>query len=202
MSFLTNNRRNGVGATNERLSRKQNYKRIPDTFQYRPGNHEDFTLIFNVLYHQLCYYSNKIVCDWNCAEDIVVDVFIKFWNQKGIFNNVGRIKRWLYKCTYNSSLNHLKRSQNRSTSDIESASSVADYDNILLEIVRREQFAEVFSLIDTLPAECRKIIRLYYCVGLDNAQIAAMFNISISTVKNQRARGIYLIKKRMSIYQN
>lgn len=45
-------------------------------------------------------------------------------------------------------------------------------------------------------------MRLHYLVGLDNAQIAAISKVSIHTVKNQKARGIYLIKKRMRIYQN
>jgi RNA polymerase sigma-70 factor (family 1) len=202
MSFLPNNALNGDKKQNNSPLPRKNNHRIHHGLQYQPGNHNDFTLVFNVLYNQLCYYSNKFVSDWDAAEDIVVEVFIKFWCQKGTFNNAGAIKRWLYKCTHNDSLHYLKRLKNRSTSNIDFALTVPDETNKLSEIINAEQFSEICSLINTLPTECRKIIRLHYLVGLDNAQIAAMFNVSIHTVKNQRARGIYLIRKRMRIYQN
>lgn len=170
--------------------------------QYQPGNYNDFTLVFNVLYNQLCYYSKKFVSDWDAAEDIVVEVFIKFWCQKGTFYNVGAIKRWLYKCTHNDSLHYLNRLKNRSTSNIDFAVAVPEETNKLSEIINAEQFSEICLFINTLPTECRKIMRLHYLVGLDNAQIAAISKVSIHTVKNRKARGIYLIKKRMRIYQN
>jgi RNA polymerase sigma-70 factor (family 1) len=202
MSFLPHNAVNGDKRQNNSRSPGKNNQRILHGLQYQPGNHNDFSLVFNVLYNQLCYYSNKFILDWDAAEDIVVEVFIKFWCQKGTFNSAGAIKRWLYKCAHNDSLHYLKRLQNRSTSNLNFAVAVPDETNKLSEIINAEQFSEICSLINILPTECRKIIRLHYLVGLDNAQIAAMFNVSIHTVKNQRARGIYLIRKRMRIYQN
>ena len=148
-----------------------------------------------LLFKQVCF-------NWDAAEDIVVEVFIKFWCQKGRFYNAGAIRRWLYKCTRNDCLHYLNRLKNRSTSNIDFVVAVPDETNKLSEIINAEQFSEICSLINTLSPECRKIIRLHYLVGLENAQIAAMFNVSIHTVKNQRARGIYLIRKRMRIYQN
>jgi RNA polymerase sigma-70 factor (family 1) len=202
MSFLPNNGRNGDKKQNSFSLPGKNNLRILHGLQYQPGSHNDFTLVFNVLYNQLCYYSNKFVSDWDAAEDIVVEVFIKFWCQKGTFNNAGAIKRWLYTCTHNDSLHYLKRVKNKSTSNIDFAVAVPEETNKLSEIINTEQFSEICLLLDTLPTECRKIMRLHYLVGLDNAQIAAMFKVSINTVKNQKARGIYLIKKRMRIYQN
>lgn len=198
MIFIPNHENNGEGA-NIRDFVKRHKKHVLAELNYKPGNHADFTLVFKVFYKQLCYFSNRLVKDWSCAEDTVVDVFIKFWNQRGDFKGIGPIKRWLYKCTYNDSLRHIKAVKNKSTSNIESIYTYAsDANNKLTEMITNEQLAEIRILIETLPQQCRNIIKLYYFLELDNTQIALMFNISVYTVKNQKARGIYLLRKRMS----
>jgi RNA polymerase sigma-70 factor (family 1) len=197
MNLIPNHENNGEGA-NSRHFVKKHKKHVLAELNYTPGNHADFTLVFNVFYKQLCYFSNKMLNDWNYAEDIVVDVFVKFWSQKGDFKGTGSIKRWLYKCTYNESLRHIQGIKNRPVTDIDLVSNhPCDYKNELSKMTTNEQHTEICLLVDMLPPQCKSIIKLYYYLELDNRQIAALFNISVHTVKNQKARGIYLMKKKM-----
>jgi RNA polymerase sigma factor (sigma-70 family) len=198
MSLIPNHENNGE-ETNSLQLEKKHTKRVLAELNFRPGNHADFTLAFNVFYKQLCYFSNRLLNDWHYAEDIVIDVFIKFWNQKGDFKGTGSIKRWLYKCTYNESLRRIQGIKNKPVTDIDLVSNrLWDYQNQLSKMTKDEQHTEICSLVDMLPPQCKSIIKLYYFLELDNRQIAALFDISVHTVKNQKARGIYLMKKRMN----
>ena len=162
--------------------------------KFCPGNYADFTLAFNCLYRQLCLFSSKLVKDYHSGEDIVVEVFIKLWNTQGQFSNTSSLKRWLYKCTYNKSLNYIKKRTYHADPD----EGLMDDDNRLGRIINEDISCEVFSLIETLPRKCKSVIELYYVAGLEYQHIAKLFNISINTVKNQRVRGIHLIKQRLS----
>ena len=172
-------------------------KHLASQLKFSAGNHAEFTLIFQAFYKQLCYFSNKLVNDWDSGEDIVVEVFIKLWNAKGEFANTGALKRWLYKCTYNKSLNYIQRAKRKNYSNTD----ILEKSNSLTDIVESERLEEIHLLITKLPPKCKNIMKLYYSVGLENNQIAKMLNVSVHTVKNQKARGVYLIKKRLTNIQ-
>jgi RNA polymerase sigma factor (sigma-70 family) len=175
---------------------KKYNKHIVAGLEFKAGNNSDFTLIFQVFYKQLCYFSNKMLCDWNAAEDIVVDVFIKLWISNGNFKRTGAIKAWLYKCTYNDCIKHI----NKNKRQLGLVVDLIDNDNKLFKIIKDEELAVIYTLVESLPPQCKSVMKLYYFLGLENTQIAGIFNISPHTVKNQKARGIYLIKKRMKGY--
>ncbi|MGB8194191.1 MAG: sigma-70 family RNA polymerase sigma factor [Chitinophagaceae bacterium] len=161
--------------------------------KYTPGNHAEFTLIFRLFFDQLCRFSNKMIKDWPAAEDMVVDVFIRLWTNKGEFTCTASIKSWLYKCTFNDCIRHINKNKRRANLVVD----MVEYNNKESEIIKLEEWSAVRSLVSSLPARCKSIVRLSYFIGLNNQQIASIFHISHHTVKNQKARGIYLVKERM-----
>ena len=162
--------------------------------EFRPGNHAQFTIIFFLFYKPLCFFSNRLLKDWDTAEDVVVDVFVKLWLNKGDFKGTGAIKRWLYKCTYNDCLKHINAVKRLAGYQIE----LVDNQNRLTDIIANEYIELIHRYVDTLPRQCKSIMKLSFFLGLDNTEIASIFNISHHTVKNQKARGIYLIRKRLA----
>jgi RNA polymerase sigma-70 factor (ECF subfamily) len=105
------------------------------------------------------------------------------------------VKAWLYITTRNSCFNYIKRINKVSLQEIEPNSVYSD-ETILVAIIRTEILQEIITLIDTLPIECRRIFKLSCFDGLTNNEIATKLCLSIHTVKNQKARAVYLIRKR------
>ena len=136
---------------------KKYNKHIVAGLEFKAGNNSDFTLIFQVFYKQLCYFSNKMLHDWNAAEDLVVDVFIKLWISKGNFKGTGAVKRWLYKCTYNDCINYIKRNKRRLVLVVD----LIDNGNKLFKIIKEEELAVVYTLIESLPPQCKSIIKFW-----------------------------------------
>jgi RNA polymerase sigma factor (sigma-70 family) len=161
--------------------------------QFTTGDQAAFTILFNHFYKPLCWFAFNKVRQWSHAEEIAGEAFIKLWEKGGNFQSTGAIKKWLYKCTYNQCLNYIQQCKRQVSFSVD----ILTYDNKLTHIIQNETLQEVYSLIETLPPKCKSIFELYYVAGFDNNQIAKLFNVSISTVKNQRARGIFLVKKRL-----
>jgi RNA polymerase sigma-70 factor (ECF subfamily) len=68
---------------------------------------------------------------------------------------------------------------------------------VLNEITRTEVLREVYAELQKLPAECRKVMQLYYQQGLDHKSISAELGVTVSTVKNQKARGLQILRKKL-----
>jgi RNA polymerase sigma-70 factor (ECF subfamily) len=60
-------------------------------------------------------------------------------------------------------------------------------------IVRTETLRQLYDAIHQLPAQCKKVFTKLYIEGKSVAETAEEMKITISTVKNQKARGIKIL---------
>lgn len=77
-----------------------------DIEKVRQGDLPAFRRFFLVLYPRLVALASRFV-DEHTAEDLVQNVFLFYWEKKETIE-VNDIKSFLYKCTQNSCLDHLK----------------------------------------------------------------------------------------------
>jgi len=54
---------------------------------------------------------------------------------------------------------------------------------------------KIYSAIDRLPTQCKKVFILHYIDGKKISEIAEELNISVGTVKTHKVRGIDLLQK-------
>lgn len=154
---------------------------------------------FYQYYPTLCFFAAKLVNEKAAAEDIVEDTFLKLWEKEPDFNRYKNIKAVLYISVKNACLNYIKKRK-----DLRNRNNAFTYllqqeheDFILNEITRAEVLREVYAAMQKLPPECRKVMELYYGHGLDHKSIAAGLGVTISTVRNQKARGLQILKKKL-----
>lgn len=163
------------------------------------GDTLHYSFIFKEYYSALCHYAVTIIGEPAHAEDIVQDVFEKLWHKQSQFENLRHLKDFLYKSTRNAALNFLKGDQHSKERqavflhDQEDATTEED-----LDLIRTEVFRLIYREISNLPEQCGKIVRMSYIDGLKNEQIAEILSISIQTVKNQKTRGMKLLRMRVS----
>lgn len=164
----------------------------------KEGDADTFKCLFNHLYPGLYLYANRIVFNSPVAEDIVIDTFVSFWIKRLDFNSLAAIKSFLIITTRNNCFNHLDKVKVRKRAKLEIEIITALEERTrLTEIARREVVNEIFRIIEDLPPRCQKVLILMYSEGLDNQEIAEIMGISKNTVRNQRKRGIQLLKARL-----
>lgn len=154
-----------------------------------------FQVLFGRNYRQLCYFAMRILQNQEDAEDVVMDVFLKFYQSNAIDKNIVDSAAFLFKSVKNAALDQLKR-QNKTPQLSEDIEYNLFNSDTMLE--GEEMYArllnEVYFHIENLPAQCRTIFKLIFFEGKSTKDIAKQLGLSVQSVRNQKARAIQLLK--------
>jgi RNA polymerase sigma-70 factor (family 1) len=165
---------------------------------FRKGDPEALQTLLKQYYNPLCLFADRLLTDKAAAEDIVGEAFIKLWNKRTNFESLQNVKAFMYITVRNACLNHLKQAKRDSLSKKQMAYLTGEKEEFVLnEMIRAEVLKEIMNEVNNLPEQCGKVLRLGYLEGLKNQEIADLLNISVHTVKNQKARAIQLLKTRL-----
>ena len=177
--------RNADQLTNEKSKRLKQQK-IPE-----------FEKVFHLFNPALCFFARRLVNDGAIAQDIVTDVFVKFWQKQSDFQTVYSAKAFLYISTRNACLNHNQQVQYqaRIRENIRQQSSEVETHE-MNEVIHAEVLRQVYNIVNDLPEKCKEVMLLSYTKGLDCHEIARQMRLSVHTVRNQKNRGVHLIKNR------
>ena len=165
----------------------------------RGGDERAFEYFFHRFFPLILLFVKRFIADDEVAEEVVQDVFYKVWKKQADFEHVQAMKAFLYIAARNTALKQLCKAQNRSKyQGIYAAASEQIDQPAIDEIIRSEVFSSLSEAISTLPAQCQRIIRLIFEEDQKPVEIAEKLNISISTVNSQKARGLSLLKERLT----
>jgi RNA polymerase sigma-70 factor (ECF subfamily) len=163
--------------------------------QWHPDESVALASIYNRFYSPLVFFARKFLTNSLAAEDIVAEIFLKYWQKQNDFNSLYAVKAFLYISTRNACINYKQKLQQqaRVNADLRILTDEFD-DSVLTMITRSEVLKDVYYIVEALPVQCRKIVLLSYLGGLSNKQIARHMQLSVHTVRNQKVRGIQLVR--------
>lgn len=194
--------------------------------EFKKGDQRSFSLIFKSLSPYFIYFAKRILGEFHeeLSIEAVSGAFQSLWENRNKIKSNPALRPFLYRTVKNKCIDILranKRSKtdsfstifyavkgdrNRKGSDDESLSDLesADifyknhsYNSWEESIIETEVVVAVYKVIETLPTECKKIIKLKYIEGLSNKEISDKLNVTISTVKNHSVRGLKLMRDRI-----
>ena len=152
---------------------------------------EAFTGLFKIHYPSLKGYACLFV-DNETAEDIVQEVFIYVWENKGTITIHTSIKAYLFKATYTRCLNYLNRQKMMTTNRRQIEQELKDYEasffdpdknEIIRKLYMNDLRDEIDKAIESLPQKCREVFTLSYIMDMKNKEISKFLDISVSTVE-------------------
>lgn len=177
--------------------------------EIRLGNLKAFDELFKCYYSPLCVYSADIINNRSNAEEIVQDVFLKFWNSRSSIEIKSSVKSYLYRMVHNQTLNFIRdnaqerNNANISLDDLDSRAKLLNihgsYD-VLDELLLHQIEQELSDAIGNLPSQCRDIFCMARYQGNTYSEIATKLNVSVSTVKSQMLRAIDKLKTALESY--
>lgn len=154
--------------------------------------------VYTLYYGRLCYFGEKLVINRQAAEEIVVDVFIKTFQANVTLASMEHLEGYLYEAVKNHSLNFLQ-SQKRYKKHLDQYSETiqANIDNFNNEIIEVTALELIFQAAEGLPTECRRIFEMLYKQQMPYDAVATRLQLKVQTVRNQNARAIAYIRKRL-----
>ena len=178
------------------LDEKVNLPELLSSF--KKGDKDAFSQIFNHFYQPLCYFGQRIIGDDAGTEDIVQDVFVRLWQKYRDFETIESLKSFLYVSVKNACFNSLESNVVKLKHQSYVTANGGDEETTILHsLIRAEVLRQVFDAVETLPEQCRKVIKMTFEEGKKPKEIAEELGITISTVNNQKMRGISLLKDRL-----
>lgn len=172
--------------------------------QMKKGNEEAFKAVFRAHYAVLCHFASSLVHDDMDAEQIVDDVLYHVWEIKATLNIQYSLRSYLLRSVRHRCLDFLKSRQKAADSMtlcVDEAMDSAQADlhplGILLE---KELEAKIMEVIESIPADTRRVFRMSRIEGLKYDEIAAQLNISQNTVKYHIKRALRILSAELAPY--
>jgi RNA polymerase sigma-70 factor (family 1) len=155
------------------------------------GDEKAMAPIFRLFHKSLCWFARKLVNSEEQAEDIVADTFLKLWQKRNDFDSLAAIRGFMYVAIRNASYDYLKHVQRKTASHIEIL-HMADKDEEYIEaqMIKADLLQSIMHEIGCLPPIRRKIFELIYLKDFTIFEIATQLNITVDTVRVQKARAI------------
>jgi RNA polymerase sigma-70 factor (family 1) len=161
-------------------------------------------IAFGELFRQ---YKNKLYSfifhlsgNATIAEDVLQDVFLKIWRDRGQLTGIDNFNAYLYRMAQNTAINVLRR-QSREALLLNEVQRLAPEgvqgDELL---AAKEVRTALQQAINNLPTQQRKVYQLGHEQGLTYEQIAGSLGISTSTVRNHMVQALKAIREYIALH--
>lgn len=160
---------------------------------------QSFELLYKGYYRRLYILAFQYVRQQELAEELVNDVFMKFWNDADQLNIRQSLGSYLSRCTINTALNNIKK-ENRKAFHQEKF--LSGYEEVEVENdeaqMLESKLIRLEKALDSLPPQCRKVIMMSKFDKCKQQEIANTLNISVKTVKSHLTNGYEKIRVMLS----
>lgn len=140
--------------------------------------------------HYLIRLAYAFVKNQTRAEDIVQEVFIRYYIHLADFEGRSSVKTYLYRITVNECHNYFKSWNYRKTELSNLANSLLVNKQTPEDaLLKKESNHYGVQLIEKLPIKYKEVLWLHYYAELSVQEIAEVLKCSSNTVKTRLARG-------------
>ncbi len=156
--------------------------------------------IINYYYPQLTLFAIKLTGSREDSEEIVQDVFVRFWMKQDTLTINYSVKGFLFKSVFNACLDHLRKKaiiKKRNEQIFFDFKDVVQFHDPILE---EELEIEIEKAISELPSQCERIFRLKKQKGFSYKEIADQLNISEKTVEAQVYKATKYLKRKFALF--
>ncbi len=156
------------------------------------GNRDAQRTIYEKFAPKMLSVCRQYIKDVHFAEDVMVNGFVKVFNNLSAFEHRGSFEGWIRKIMVRESISYLRKKQ-FVVFDDEVLEKRERYEDETTSIIDVE---DVQQLIDALPEGYKMVFVLYAVEGYKHHEIAKMLEISEGTSKSQ------LFKARKMLQEN
>jgi RNA polymerase sigma-70 factor (ECF subfamily) len=127
------------------------------------------------------------------AEDVAQEVFVKIYRQLDSFRGDSKFSTWLYRITYNLSIDHRRKHARHGADDLDNYTEPSTNQHAEHHQLEQEQAKLVASAVELLDSRQQVMIRMFYWQGFKTREIADVLGSPEGTVK------VYLLRARQRL---
>jgi RNA polymerase sigma-70 factor, ECF subfamily len=150
----------------------------------------------------LCAFANKFLSDQQTSEEVVQDIFLKLWENRGALRSDGSAKSFLFQAVRNKSLNELAHQKvvDHYSEIVKAVYSHPEEFDVHESLIAKELDSRIQNIINDLAPECRRIFQMSRAEGKKYLEIAEELHLSIKTVETQINRALKKLRTELADY--
>lgn len=169
--------------------------------QHQQYDDQAFEQLFKAHFKALHAYANAILKDEDDAEEIVQNMFLKFWEKRDLLTVQTSLKAYLYKCVYHDSLNFLKHQKIKNKyQDFASYTMNTKNEPASSKVEMTELTFNIGLALNKLPEQCRTIFQMSRFEELKYKEIADRLGLSVKTIENQMGKALRILRLELADY--
>jgi RNA polymerase sigma-70 factor (ECF subfamily) len=161
--------------------------------ELKQGNENAIKTLFETLYRPLCVYSVQITDSLESTEDIVQDVFLRFWEKKIYLSIQENLRAYLFNAVRNASVDYLRQKRPYTMEDIEEFSYLPMEEDIDEEELIREK-EKLHHILQQLPPQEYRVLMNIIVENKKYKEVAEELHISVNTVKTHLSRALKFLR--------
>lgn len=168
---------------------------LKETFNSDPR--QGCALLFRLYYAPLCSHVIRFVYSRQIAEDIVAEVFCRFWDER-IFQRINTsFRAYLFKSVRCRAYNYIKLELSRNAGEKFSPDLSSDPCELL-------QYDELYQMLDrtinALPQQCKRVFMMSRMENKQYNDIARELNVSVKAIEAQISKALRILREKVSGY--
>ena len=164
------------------------------TGDFVKGHLSAFEKVYTVYHPGVLRFARELVQDASVTASIVKDSFLKLWIQHADLDSPQNIEAFLHISVQRACFSYLKQVEQLTVEQLKKMSSLVTAPPAISP-GSADMRTIILSWFSHLPATTAETARLAYNDGLTDKQIAEQLGIGVEQVKDQKLRGMLLIKE-------
>ena len=159
--------------------------------QFRSGNNTAFDILLKRYQSKVFSYIMQLVKDYDLANDIFQEVFIKVVInlKKESYHHEGKLLSWILRISHNQVIDHFRKSskmpfvgRSSSNPDFDIFSVLKLEDSSIEDVMINDQILkDVRLLIHELPHDQKEVVKMRFFMKMSFKEIAEKTGVSINT---------------------
>lgn len=155
--------------------------------------------LFDNYYGALCVFADSFLKHAALAEEIAADAFVRLWSIRRQFREQGSVTSWLYTTVRNACIDQLRKEKSRTRKQRRIPSIDPAEEPVLEKLIEAETVRLLMQQLQALPPGCGQVVRLIYLEQASGEEAAAELGLAPSTIRNQKMRGLRLLRKTIGV---
>lgn len=161
--------------------------------RFLDGDESGFDEILKQYHDSLIFFINRLVKNYETAEDLAADTFMELLVHKNRYRFKSSFKTYLFSIARHKAIDHIRKESryNAVSVDAENVRDLADFHSMEQEIIATDEKKRIQKLISTLAEDYATYLHLVYFEELTPDETAKI----MKKTKKQMANIAYRAKK-------
>jgi RNA polymerase sigma-70 factor (ECF subfamily) len=170
-----------------------------DQFVLRAGQGDEtaFAALYDVLAPAVYGLTRRVVRDPAQAEEVTQEVFLDVWRSAPRFDQArGTARSWVLTIAHRRAVDRVRSAQASTDRELRAAqrSGVRDFDEVVEAVESNLEAQAVRRCLQALSDLQRQAVNLAYYAGNTYAQVAAVLELPLGTVKTRLRDGLIRLR--------